>query len=608
MALALALLAGSSARPQSQGVDTTLRVTTRLVNVNVVVTDERGNSVKDLAHDDFAVLDAGQPQKIAFFSAIDNERPTSVASLPGPDTYTNRPTDYSAAPSSTILLFDTLNSRWTSQGYGLQRIRKFLRQIEPQDHIGIYVLGDDLKIVHDFNRDASDLFAAIRRYDDLHSHVPEVRAAAKESTGDPDLDRFLSGKDNRYRFGKDGGDISNAYIRDRLMIAIQMTTASIEAIARQLANVQGRKTIIWVTDSIGAMAHFESDDLDQFLKRWTGQSGIKLAKIPAWENGLDIERMIRLMNGVGIAVYTVDARGLETVDLDFRNTSPLVDISSSTEPMADLLRRTPEPDIALLELANRTGGRAFFNSNDLETGIRRAEDDARFTYNLAYVPDHNQWKGEWRKIQVKVNRPNVTVLARGGYFALPDARPVPPRNRFEFLSQIAASPIESSQLPLTVHIAATSGAKQPKIDAKVHLNPQSMLTDLNNGHRKGSFEVMFMQLDPKNKLLDATQKDIEADLDPQEYAAISQKGWDLSAQLTFKQGATLLCVIIHDKASDAVGSVRIPLARYSPIPTAHCSILTSSFSDLAAWPGAACFDSRNIWVLNFPSTPQAQVA
>lgn len=569
MALTLVLLTGPGSRPQSQGTDTALRITTRLVNVNVVVTDALGNPVKYLTLDDFTLLDGGQPQKIAFFAVIDNGRPLSASPLPGPDTYTNRPADYGVPPSSTILLFDTLNSRWTSQGYGLYRIRKFLGQIEPQDHLGIYVLGDNLKVVHSFSRDASDIVEAIRRYEEAHAHPSAKSAAQEESTGDPTLDRFLSGKDIRYRFELDGKGISSAYRRDKLFFANQMTTASIEGIARQLANGQGRKTLIWVTDSIGAMAHFESDDLDEFLASIGGQSGIKLPKLSAWENGVDIERMIRLINNAGIAVYTVDARGLETVDLDFRNTSPQVSLSSSTAPVTELLVRTPESNAALLELASRTGGRAFFNRNDLETGIRRAEDDGRFTYNVAYVPDHNRWKGEWRRIQVKVNRPGVTVLARGGYFALPDPRPVPPMNRFEFLSQIAASPIESSQLPLTVHIATTSGAMGPKIDAKVHLDPQSMLTDLVNGHRKGSFEVMFMQLDPKNKVLDATQKDVEADLDSQEYATITQKGWDLSAQLNFKPGATLLCVIIHDKASGAVGSVRIPLARYSPAPTAQ---------------------------------------
>ena len=550
-------------RPQSQGADTTLRVTARLVNVNIVVTDALGNSVKDLAQDDFTLLDAGQPQKIFSFSAIDNGRPTSAASLLGPDTYTNRPTDYGALPSSTILLFDTLNSHWTSQGHGLYGIRKFLRQIEPQDYIGIYVLGDDLKVVHDFNHDASDLFTAIHRYDDLHSHSLQARATAEEGTGDPALDRFLSGRDNRYRFELNSNGLTPltpAYKRDKLSFARQMTIASLQEISRQLAAVPGRKSLIWVSDQTPAGAGWLTfDDLAELIQDLPKTPGTKFPDFPLVRDRDDVERLIRLMNDAGIAVYTVDSRGLETVDLGFRNTGG--------NGMSSSPATSPEPNEVLLELASRTGGRAFFNRNDLETGIRRAEDDARFTYNVAYVPDHNRWKGEWRKIEVKVNRPGVTVLARGGYFALPAARPVPPKNRFEFLSQIAASPIESSQLPLTVHIATTSGAKGAKIDAEVHLNPQSMLTDLDNGHRKGSFEVMFMQLDPKNKLLDATQKDVDADLDPQEYAAVSQKGWDLPVQLNFKPDATLLCVILHDKASDAVGSVRIPLARYSPAAT-----------------------------------------
>lgn len=181
-ALTLALLTGPGSRPQSQGTDTALRITTRLVNVNVVVTDALGNPVKYLTLDDFTLLDGGQPQKIAFFAAIDNGRPLSASPLPGPDTYTNRPADFGVPPSSTILLFDTLNSRWTSQGYGLYRIRKFLGQIEPQDHLGIYVLGDDLKVVHSFSRDASDIVEAIRRYEEAHAHPSAKSAAQEEST------------------------------------------------------------------------------------------------------------------------------------------------------------------------------------------------------------------------------------------------------------------------------------------------------------------------------------------------------------------------------------------------------------------------------------------
>jgi len=565
-AAAVLLLVSAFAWPQARGGDTTLHVTTRLVNVNVVVTDAQGNPVKDLTREDFTVLDDGQAQKIAFFSAVDNEMTSRSAVRPSPDTFTNRPTDYGATPSVTVLLFDTLNSRWTSQGFGLHRIREFLRHIEPQDHIGIYVLGDELKVVQDFGLDSSDLVEAMRRYDEEQSHdLAKPRARWEESTGNPMLDRFLSGKDNRYRFEMDGRGMTSAYRRDRVAVADQLTTASLEAIARQLANVEGRKSLIWVTDSIGTMSYFDRDDLDEYLQRWGGQSGLKLPSAPTWEEGADVERMIRLMNGAGIAVYTVNASGLQAADLDFRNTSPLTGITTSTDPVDNLLARMPEPNPALLELASRTGGRAFFNRNDLETGIRRAEDDSRFSYMLNYYPDHNTWKGEWRKIQIRVSRPGATVLARGGYFALPGPRPIPPKNRFEFLSQIAASPLESAQLPLSVHIATLSNEKTTDIEANVHLDAQRLLTQQDNGRWTGRFEVVFLQLSDKNKVLDVTQKAVEADLDAQEYGAVSQKGWDLSAVLNFMHGAAELCVILHDKSSDAVGSVNVPLARYSAL-------------------------------------------
>lgn len=550
--LSLGVLLSARAQDQKVGV---LRATTRTVNVNVVVTDAQGEPVKDLRKDDFTLLDGGEPQEITFFSSIDNEK-TEDTPKAAPDVYTNTP---SATRSVTILLFDTLNSRWTSQGYGLHHIRNFLRHIEPQDHVGIYVLGDDLKIAHDFKRDSSDLVAAMNRHDEEHSQSgAKPTAAEKESTGDPSLDRFLSGKDNRYRFEL-SGKASSAYNRDKLAFASQMTTASLVAIGRELAAVPGRKTLIWVTDSVGAMGHFLDDNPDEYLRRWYGKAGLNVPSVPYWENGVHVEQMVRLMNRAGIAVYTVDARGLETENLEFQgrpNAAPEVE---------DVIAGTPQPNQMLLEIANRTGGRAFFNRNDLETGLRRAITDARFTYALAYAPNHNTWKGEWRKIKVTVDRPDVAVLARSGYFALPDPRPIRVKDRAQFLSEVAASPIESAEIPLEVHIATAPNAAAVSVDATVSLNAAalaSLLSVQNDGRSTGHFEVVFMQLGEKNRLLDATQKQIDANLKPEEYAKRSKSGWQMVVPLPVKPAAELLCVILHDEATDAVGSVRIPLTQY----------------------------------------------
>jgi len=505
----------------------------------VVVTDTKGHPVTDLTKDDFIILDDGQPQPVAFFSPNDNPKPPAPVTMPGPDSYTNSLAASNATPSVTVLLFDTLHTHWVSQGYALHRVRKFLHQIQPQDHIGIYVLSSQLKVVHDFVHDASDLVAAIQRYDERHSHdAQKPVAGVAESTGDLSLDRFLSGKENRYHPDLDGHAGQAGFAKARFEWARQSTAESMEAIARQLSTVPGRKTLIWVTDYLGMMGYFLDRGMDEAARSWRQYSSAS-TKVPdalASEDNAQVERMLRLMNDSGVTVYPVYAAGLVT----------------------DYMPGTwshPEMD----ELAKRTGGRAFYNRNDLETGIRRALDETRFSYSLAYYPAHNQWNGKWRELRVKTSRPGLTLLARAGYFAMPDPVLVSPQNRFQFLSEIALSPIESTQLPLRVRMTTSSTPEGPKIDTSVHMDLQTILTRNEDGHWRGNFEIMLMQLDNKNNLLNATSEGVDADLKPEKYETVSREGWDLPIQLNLMPGATLLCVILHDANSSQVGSVRIPL-------------------------------------------------
>lgn len=572
--------------------NTVIRATTRVVNVSLVATDAQGNPVKDLAKSEVTILDDGKPQVISFFSAVDDTKLLPAGAPLSPNTYSNFPTERAEPPSVTILLFDVLNSKWTSQGYGLHHVRNFLRQIEPQDHIGLYLLSDDLKVLHDFRNDAFDVVQAISRYDDPHGIHQQAQNSAEKVDGryGPALDRFLSGKDNRYRFaldkpGRFAPDLtgvpslaSTGYVRDKLEFACSMTIASLQQIARQLSGTPGRKSLIWVTDAV------ESSLLAEDWKQPRLPRDDRYS-LPC-ENSDEIERLVRLMNGAGLAVYPVSAEGLETEDLGFKNTgNPVASVgndspvssgraakphakseaAASPSPVPDLESRLPDASehMAMEELASRTGGRAYFNRNDLETGIRRALDDARFTYSLAYYPDHKRWKGEWRTIEVRVDRPGVKALARNGYFALPDVRPLAPQGWYEFLSELAASSLDSPQVPMTVHVAASSGPKGRRLYAQVRLNPVSMLSLQDDGKWKGSFEAVFMQLGKNNKLLDLTAESVDAELSAREFANASHEGYQLPADLKFMPGVVELCVILRDKLSDAAGSVHIPLERYA---------------------------------------------
>jgi hypothetical protein len=220
----------------------------------------------------------------------------------------------------------------------------------------------------------------------------------------------------------------------------------------------------------------------------------------------------------------------------------------------------------LSELATRTGGRAFFDRNDLETPIRRALEDSRTTYTLGYYPNHDAWNGKFRKIQIKLNRTGLDLLVRQGYFALPPAPPVPAKDRIAFLEQVAASPLDATGFALDARVEVKTDDGTEDLSTRVSFNPQPLLRPGADSRWAGHFEVLYLQLDAKNFILDATDKTIDADFSAAEYAGFSSKAVDFPADLKLMPRAATLCVILHDTASDAVGSVQIPLSEIAQKP------------------------------------------
>jgi hypothetical protein len=69
---------------------------------------------------------------------------------------------------------------------------------------------------------------------------------------------------------------------------------------------------------------------------------------------------------------------------------------------------------------------------------------------------------------------------------------------------VPASPLDSTPVPISVELLPSARGRQ----APVRLNPAPLITDRPNGKYVGDFEILFMQLGPKNQLLDVTQKNI----------------------------------------------------------------------------------------------------
>jgi hypothetical protein len=161
-----------------------------------------------------------------------------------------------------------------------------------------------------------------------------------------------------------------------------------------------------------------------------------------------------------------------------------------------------------------------------------------------------------------VNRREVTVLARSGYFAFPQLRLMPPKASKQLLEEIAASPLEDTEIPITVKLAPPAGAAGSTVEARVFLSAQNLFTNNGDGW-KSDFEVLFFQLKADNKILDVTTEPVSVELTDAKFSQALKQGINTKAELQVKPGAALLYVIVHDKRTDAVGSVRIPLDQYA---------------------------------------------
>ena len=259
------------------------------------------------------------------------------------------------------------------QAFAIARIGKFVQFEHQRGPIGIYsLLGNgSVRVVQDLTEDEAL----------LRSAAPRLKAG---NTRQPDKD--IKGMT---------AHAAREYNATSLIAVGSSTRDALEAIARHLAAVPGRKTLVWITTG------FQLFNLNL---------GVDLRP--------DMEKAARALNEANVALYAVDPRGLAgalagmtTVSsAEFRGLSaPAIFVPSrggylpGTETMSFL--------------ATLTGGLIFNNDNGIEDLIQTAIDDSALIYVLGFYPDQEAADGTWHGIKVQTKPRGVSLRYRKNYFA-----------------------------------------------------------------------------------------------------------------------------------------------------------------------------------------------
>jgi VWFA-related protein len=508
-----------------------LHVSTHLVQISVVVRDKNG-PVSNLTKDDFVILDSGKPQTISVFS-VESANVTNQPAPPlPPNTYSDLSQYRSSDPRSvTIVLLDNLNTLFGSdpQPYektpywledhaltiAKQRLIEFLKQMNPGDRIAIYGLASRLRVLCDFTCDRDQLLAVVSRYDATSTSARDsAEPSAMQFQGMPNF----TYDDQTMVDSQALADINNQRRGE-------ITMSALTAIAAHVADIPGRKNLLWLTANLPF-------------------SGEAVARVLARGN---------------IAAYPVDARGL----LPGAPVISMNDVDGDAYAAGKIGRPLGHTTVpvgidTMVDMAADTGGHAFVNNNDITSAIRSVVEDAAAPYTLGFYLPAGEVDGKFHKLTVEVRRPELRVAYPRGYFAFKDAAATENESHNSFLAAIR-SPLDASALPLEIRLDRVD---QPaphslQIVGVVGIGGLRLLKD--GDVRHGALDVYAIEQDATGNVLHQSNQRLNLSLTDQQYQSYLHSGILFHQLVQSSQGATVLRVLVQDPGTSEIGSVIVPL-------------------------------------------------
>jgi len=560
---------------------------TELVQVPVVVTDKSGQHIGGLTKDDFELQENGKSRPIASLEEV--KTVTNRPSRPAPQrgVYTNELTNDSTPKRMTIFALDLINTPFLDQSYARQQLIKFLsRRVDSREPMSLVLIRrNGIKVLHDFTTDPVVLVAALKK---VSGEIPGVQgvgvgdeiAASVRGENAVNVAAILDA-DTRGEVSAIEGFVNALGPEDAFLMlaerqAIMVTLESFQHVAEAYAGVPGRKSLIWAT----AAFPFGLDPVSGTLlaptvfqqgvnvagNQYTAGSGA-LPELPssvAVQTGEDLksleplyQRTLQMLNDASISVYPVDARGLVTY-------FPGADTPSSTIQTSAQFEKVLAYNKALFDasrdtmvgFADMTGGKAFYNRNDLDNAFQKAADDSSTYYMLSYYLDKNPKPG-WHKLHVKLRNGGHEVRARNGFFVTPESKH---EETAKLDVQLAmASPLDYSAVPFSVAWGAVqSQGPKKKVHFQLNLPPSSSVVDMSsNGHL--DLEVMCAARTAAGQPADHFGEHLQANLKDETLQRYQKDGLNYTNDVILSAGNYQVRFVVRDNLSGRLGTVTAAL-------------------------------------------------
>ena len=514
----------------------------RVINVDVVVTDKKGNTITGLKNDDFDLYENGVPKKITNFYEVEGPKALNVAiaAVPGaPPPAVTREEIPENLRRRVIFYIDNLSLMPFNRNRVFKEMKDFAKNVlRPGDEAMIATFNRSMKIRLPFTRDSGAIQTT------LDTIAGESAMGVSNKSEARDVQKRIQDATNYNEAVQTARTYAESVNHD-----LRQSVDSLTGLMTTLAGVEGKKVLVLTTEGFQMQPGREMFYLIDEVGREKGwQAGSTMLEGMSFDAGSQIQEVAKTANANGITMYAIHAGGLGASNENYM--AEMDKPTPYTVSQAALSNSTE----SLQLMAEMTGGLASINTNNFAQAFRNIQRDLQSYYSLGYRAGTERVDRQ-RNLEVRVKNRNYVVRNRQTF--------VEKSTFAEMNDRVIANLLyktKANDLSILVKVGSPVRSEDFfKVPVEIQI-PMERLTLLPQGESyMGGFSVYVAVANKEGDMSDVARQTHQVRVPNADYPKIKGKYYAYALDLLMEPGPNKISVGVVDDVSNTTGFDRVPV-------------------------------------------------
>jgi VWFA-related protein len=512
-------------------------VEVRVLNLDVDVTDSRGNPVADLKRQDFILKVGGKAVPIDYFARVDEgviHAPDLSTAAPDQVLATYRKGEEAFVPRNFLIFIDLGYLPPGLRNRSLNALRDLVARLGPNDATRVVLFDRSARVLVDWTTSKEATMAALSQIEKQGVGMSRLQSQEQALA-------LIDGTPRSRRSASSRLDIARQYAAQTGPEIESMIRAMKQELVT-LTPLNGKRAFLFVSGGFEyqpgvVMAQYAAGSLPTL-------TNFNIRDIAAEMTG-----MIQRANADQVTFYAVDATGLTPEGTPAsEGTTGVNRIGAENRPSLTFQARQDRQN-GLQQMALETGGIALLNTNDFQKGLSRVYQDVSTYYTLG-APLSKLGITGYQTVKVEVSRPGLTVRARRGFEPLPEDQVVGNRALATMETDLTYGAI-----PARIQTAPPTPEKGGFLLPITVVLPASALTFVPQGDKVAARAEFYVgSVDDRGGRSDVSRQETTFEIPPDKATADTMLRFDVRLQT--KKGNYRIVVNVRDAASGRMGTAR----------------------------------------------------